>query len=114
MKKIVLYPGIFMSLFLGALLFGCDMSSKEIPPEELPAVPQECIPLSTEYTNALTTAYTTAKVSQMQITRVTNEFLDCMQNAGLSNAEAIGIVKDREKTIKEKLKKEGGQGTYIF
>ena len=114
MKKIALYAGIFFLLSLSALFFGCDMFSKEIPPEELPPVPQECIPLSTEYANAITGAYSTAKVSQMQITRVTNEFLECMQNAGLSNAEAIGIVKEREKTIKERLKKESGQGTYIF
>jgi hypothetical protein len=101
-------------VLLISLLFGCDMSSKEIPPEELPAVPQECISLSTEYANAITGAYSTAKVSQMQITRVTNEFLECMQNAGLSRAEAVGIVKNREKTIKEGLKKDNGQGPYVF
>ena len=114
MKRIGFSIRVFLLFSLSALLFGCDMSSKEIPPEELPPVPQECISLSAEYTNAITAAYSTAKVSQMQITRVTNEFLECMQNAGLSNAEAVGIVKNSEKKIKEGLKKESGQGTYIF
>ena len=114
MKRIEFPIKVFLLLSLSALLFGCDMFSKEIPPEELPPIPQECIPLSTDYTNAITGAYTTAKVSQMQITRVTNEFLECMQNAGLSGPEAVGIVKNREKIIKEGIKKDGGQGTYIF
>jgi hypothetical protein len=114
MKKTGFLIRVSLLLSLSALLFGCDMFSKEIPPEELPPIPQECIPLSTEYTNAITGAYSTAKVSQMQITRVTNEFLECMQNAGLSRAEAVGIVKNREKIIKEGLKKDSGQGPYVF
>jgi len=114
MKRIVFLIRLFLLLSLSALFLGCDMFSKEIPPEELPPVPQECVPLSTEYANAITGAYSTARVSQMQITRVTNEFLECMQNAGLSRAEAVGIVKNREKTIREGLKKDGGQGPYVY
>jgi hypothetical protein len=119
MKLNILLKNNFMKtiiLILSIMLFcsGCDMFTQEIPPDKLPPIPQECLPLNNEYSNAIYGAQTAAKVSQMQISRVTNEFMKCMQDAGLSKAEALGIVKNQENIIKEKIEKEGVQSPQFY
>jgi hypothetical protein len=102
-------------LIMGLLSFGCDFSKKEeIPPEKLPPVPEACAALSNQYSNALMLAHSSAEVSQLQITRVASHFAQCMEDAGLSEAEARGIVKNTEKTIREEGEKGGGQEGDLY
>lgn len=96
------------------ICFGCDIFTEELPPEKLPPIPEKCTKLSNQHTNALLGAYTSAEVSQLQITRITNEFVTCMQDAGLSRAEAKGIIKNKEVNIKKEVEKGGGQNLYVF
>ena len=97
------------------ICFGCDFFTEEILPEKLPPIPEKCMKLSNQHTNALTVAYTSAEVSQLQITRITNEFVKCMQDAGLSRAEAKGIIKNKEVTIKKEVEKgKGQQNIYVY
>jgi hypothetical protein len=100
---------------MGMVVFGCDFSKKEeIPPEKLPPVPESCITLSNQYSHALKLAYSSAEVSQLQVTRIESQFVQCMENAGLSEAEAKGIVKNIEKTVSEEEEKGGGQEGDIY
>ena len=103
-------------LFLALMIFcGCDFFVEEIPPEKLPPVPEKCMTLSNQHTNALLGAYTSAEVSQLQITRITNEFVNCMQDSGLSRAEAKGIIKNKEITVKKELENgKGQQNIHVF
>jgi hypothetical protein len=99
----------------GMISFGCDFFKKEeIPPEKLPPVPESCVTLSNQYSHALMLAHSSAEVSQLQITRIANQFVQCMEDTGLSEAEAKGIVKNMEKTVREKGEKEGGQEGYFY
>jgi hypothetical protein len=103
-------------LFLALMIFcGCDFFTEEIPPEKLPPIPEKCMKLSNQHTNALLGAYTSAEVSQLQITRITNEFVTCMQDSGLSRAEAKGIIKNKEAAMKEEVEKgKGQQNIQVF
>jgi hypothetical protein len=102
-------------LLMSMAWFGCDMLQKEeIPPDKLPPIPEKCAALSTQYTHALQVAYTSAEASQLQIARLANIFVECMEGEGLSRAEAKGIIKNLEKTTKENLNKGGGQEGYIY
>lgn len=97
-KIIVLFCCILM------VSAGCEFLEKEeIPPDQLPPVPAACSKESNIYANALYGAYEHAEVSQMQIRRVAKEFSKCLQNSGLSEAEARGIVKNQEKTFRDTL-----------
>jgi hypothetical protein len=97
-----------------SIFFGCDILTEEIPPEKLPPVPENCISLSNQYTQALLVAYTSAQASQLQITRLANTFAECMQTAGLSKAEAKGIIKNIEMTTREKVDKDKGQDVFVY
>jgi hypothetical protein len=92
------------------------MKIEEIPPGQLPPIPDECMGLSESHTNALFGAYTTGQVSQLQITRAANTFYECLKDAGLSNSEAKGIIKNKENTLKVELEKgqKGNQGFFPF
>ena len=99
-KSFITIVGIFF--IAGTLSFGCDTFKKEeIPPEELPPVPEACAALSNQYSQALKVAYSSAEVSQLQITRIANQFAQCMEDEGLSEAQAKGIVKNIEKRVRE-------------
>jgi hypothetical protein len=116
MKRNIFFIGIVSAIFIiGIVSFGCDFSNKEeIPPEKLPPVPDTCTALSNQYSTALRLAYSSAEVSQLQITRVASHFAQCMEDAGLSEAEAKGIMKNMEKTIRAEGEKSGGQGEDIY
>jgi hypothetical protein len=96
------------------IFYGCDMTTKEIPPDQLPPVPEQCTTLSDQHTRALTVAYTSAEASQLQVARIANQFAQCMEEAGLSRNEAKGIIKNQEKTVREQADKGGGQHDYIY
>ena len=97
-------------LMLGA---GCDMLTQEVPADKLPPVPEKCQSLSDMHKNALSAAYSSAEASQMQVARVANQFAQCMQDEGLSRAEAKGILKKNEAEAKQEIEKSGGQGVYV-
>jgi hypothetical protein len=116
MKRNIFYSAIVIIIFIiGMVSFGCDFFKKEeIPPEKLPPVPEACAALSNQYSHALMLAQSSAEVSQLQITRIANQFAQCMEEAGLSEAEAKGIVKNIEKTGREKGEKDGSQEGYLY
>jgi len=100
---------------MGLISFGCDFFKKEeIPPENLPPVPEACAALSDEYSQALVLAQSAVEASQMQITRIASHFAQCMEDAGLSEAEAKGIVKNIEKTVRKKEEKGNAQGEPFY
>ena len=112
MKRRIFFIRVVSVIFItGMVSFGCDFSKKEeIPPEKLPRVPEACAALSNQYSNALMLAHSSAEVSQLQITRIASHFAQCMEDAGLSEAEARGIVKNMEKTTREEGEKGGQEG----
>jgi hypothetical protein len=95
------------------ILAGCDMLTSDIPPDKLPPVPEKCQSLSDQHKNALSAAYTSVGASQMQVTRVANEFAQCLQDEGLSRAEAKGILKKNEAEAKAAADKSGGNDVYM-
>jgi hypothetical protein len=100
-KRIVL---LFLMLMIIA---GCDMltTTTETPPDELPPVPENCVTLYRAHKNALLIAYSSAEASQMQIARVANEFTECVENEGLSRADAKGMLKQNEAEAKQEAEK---------
>jgi hypothetical protein len=116
MKREIFFNTIVSAIFImGMVSFGCDFFKKEeIPPERLPPVPESCAALSNQYSHALMLAHSSAEVSQLQITRIASQFAQCMEDAGLSEAEAKGIVKNIEKTVREKGEKGGGQEGFFY
>ena len=67
---------IYSIVFFFALGFvGCDMSSKEVPPDQLPPIPEECISLSQRYEETMRTAYTSIQASQTQVSLAASKFL---------------------------------------
>jgi hypothetical protein len=115
MKRELFFNTIVSVIIMGMVSFGCDFFKKEeIPPEKLPPVPEACAALSNQYSHALMLAQSSAEVSQLQITRIASQFAQCMEDAGLSEAEAKGIVKNIEKTVREKGEKDGGQEGYLY
>jgi len=115
MKINILFITIVVVIIMGLISFGCDSFKKEeILPENLPPVPEACAALSDEYSQALVLAQSAVEASQLQITRIANHFAQCMQDAGLSEAEAKGIVKNMEKTVRKKEEKGGGQEEHFY
>jgi hypothetical protein len=111
MKRKFFITIVSVIFIVGMLSVGCDIFKKEeIPPEKLPPVPDACATLSDQYSHALKLAYSSAEVSQLQITRIANQFAQCMENEGLSEAEAKGIVKNIEKTVRKEGEKGSDQG----
>ncbi|MDQ7787849.1 MAG: hypothetical protein RDU01_09580 [Thermodesulfovibrionales bacterium] len=116
MKRIIFFITIVSVIFIVSIVsFGCEFFKKEeIPPEKLPPVPESCAALSNQYAHALMLAHSSAEVSQLQITRVANQFAHCMEDAGLSEGEARGIVKNIEKMVREQGEKGSGQEGYFY
>jgi hypothetical protein len=115
MKRKSFITIVSVIFIVGILSAGCDFfKEEEIPPEKLPPVPESCAPLSAQYSQALRIAYSSAEVSQLQITRIANQFAQCMENEGLSEAEAKGIVKNIEKTVREEGEKGNDQGGALY
>ncbi|MCG2721437.1 MAG: hypothetical protein L6290_05395 [Thermodesulfovibrionales bacterium] len=109
-KRKIFITIVGVIFIVGMVSFGCDIFKKEeIPPEKLPLVPESCAALSNQYSHALKLAHSSVEVSQLQIARVANQFAHCMEDAGLSEAEARGIVKNIEKTVREEGEKGSAQ-----
>ena len=120
-RKIQMMKSLYTQIFLVSLicllsinLLSCDMFEKEVSPEKLPPIPEECIPLSNRYTETLTLAYTSVKASQMQSNILANKLSQCLKDAGLTKAEAKGIVKDLEKKVSEEVEKGGASDEYFY
>jgi hypothetical protein len=107
------FPLACVALVCFMLGTGCDMLTQEVPADKLPPVPEKCQSLSDQHKNALAAAYSSAEASQMQVARVANHFAQCMQDEGLSRAEAKGILKKNETEAKQEIEKSGGQGVYV-
>ncbi len=108
----VRFPLSFAVLVYLVLFAGCDMPVQEIPPEKLPPVPERCETFSNQHKNALAAAYSSVNASQLQVTKVANEFARCMQDAGLSVAEAKGILKKNEAEARQDADRPGAGGVY--
>ncbi|GBE04582.1 MAG TPA: hypothetical protein ENG95_05805 [Nitrospirae bacterium] len=90
-KIIVLFFSICM------ITSGCDMLKEEAIPENLPPVPVACMKESNLYANALYgLSNPLANVSQLQVSRMAGKFAACLENEGLTPAEARGIVKKQK------------------
>ena len=117
MRKGIL-SGKLISLFFLMLMIvaGCDMltTTTETPPDKLPPVPEKCMTLYNTHKNALLVAYSSAEASQMQVARVANEFTKCMENEGLSRADAKGILKKNEADAKSEVEKSEEPGAGGF
>lgn len=94
--------------------YGCDKFTSEVPTEKLPPVPDKCISLSNKHMNAMLIAYKSVEVSQLQVTKLANEFAQCMQDAGLSRAEAKGILKKNEAAAVEEAEKSSASDVHVF
>jgi hypothetical protein len=108
---------IFIILLVGCVtFFGCDYFVADIPPEQLPPVPEECSAELGRLHNALLGAYTTGEVSQVQITRYETGLADCMKSSGLSRAEIKGLLKEQERKMQKEAEQgvKSGQGLYPF
>ena len=105
--KTGIFSGKFISLFFLMLIIaaGCDTltTTTETPPDKLPPVPEKCMTFYNMHKNALLVAYSSAEASQMQVARVANEFTQCMENEGLSRADAKGILKKSEADAKQEV-----------
>jgi hypothetical protein len=98
-------------------LSGCDMIKEEFAAGSVMPVPAECDREANFLDRALYGSQELGQVSQLQVTRVTNELNTCLLNAGLSKADAKATVKDRVKTFEErpdKGKVEGDKDMFIF
>ncbi len=104
-------PLIFAALGSLVLIFavGCDMFEKEVPEDKLPPVPEKCQPLADEHRNAVMAAASSVQASQTQIAMIANRFAQCMQDEGLSRAEAKGILKKNTAEARREGEKSGGQ-----
>jgi hypothetical protein len=110
MKRNFFLTIVGVIFIMGMVSFGCDMFKKEeIPPEKLPPVPDACAAFSNQYSHALKLAHSSVEVSQLQIARIANQFAHCMEDEGLSEAEARGIVKNIEKTVRAEGEKGSAQ-----
>jgi hypothetical protein len=110
MKRRIFSITIVSIIFVvGIVSLGCDSKKEVIPSEELPPVPEACFGLSNQYSQALMAAHSSVEASQAQITTIASQFAHCMEEAGLSEAEVRGIVKNIEKTVREQGEKETGQ-----
>jgi hypothetical protein len=117
MRKEILSRKLMALFFLLLMLVaGCDTLNftTETPPDKLPPVPEKCMTLYNTHKNALLIAYSSAEASQMQVARVANEFTQCMENEGLSRADAKGILKKNEADAKQEVEKSGDQGGPVI
>lgn len=100
-----------------ALISGCDyLGLTEIPPEELPHIPEECSEESSRLDNALFGAYTTAEVSQMQIRQFEDRLAECLKEEGFSRSEVKGMLKRQVKAMQDEVENAppSSKGLYPF
>ena len=107
-KQYIIYSIVIS--FLTVNFIGCDTFTEEIPPDQLPPIPEECISLSHRYEETLRAAYSSIEASQTQVSFTANKFAECMQDAGLTRAETKGIVKDIESYVRQEVDKGGSAG----
>lgn len=118
MKRIdnILYL-VTVALFSILLTAGCDyLGLTEIPPEELPHIPEECSEESSRLDNALFGAYTTAEVSQMQIRRFEDKLAECLKEEGFSRSEVKGMLKRQVEAMQDEVENAppSSKGLYPF
>ena len=105
---------VYAIVFSFALSFvGCDMFSQEVPPDQLPPIPEECISLSQRYEETMRTAYTSIQASQTQVSLAASKFANCMKEAGLTKGEVKGIIKDIERYVRQEVDK-GGSASDLW
>jgi hypothetical protein len=91
-------------IFIAGTIFfmsGCDFLKEELFTGEIPPLPTEC----TKEANLLDLGLygiEMAQTGQLQVNRATNRLDECLQNAGMSEAESKAIIKDRVKTYRER------------
>ena len=103
--------------FAITLVSGCNMIQEEFATGSIQPVPAGCNKEANFLDRALYGSQELGQVSKMQVTRVMNEFNTCLQNAGLSKADAKATIKDRIKTFNErpdKGKVKGAEDFFIF
>jgi hypothetical protein len=105
---------VFIAIILVA---GCEMIEEQFATGSIQPVPAECNKEANFLDNALYRSQERGDVSKMQVTRVTNLFNTCLQNAGLSKADAKATLKDRIKTFNnrpDKGKAKGAEDFFVF
>ncbi len=107
-RRMCFSPAFAAASLVLMLTWGCDMLGQEVPPEKLPPVPEKCRPLSDEHRDAVIAATSSVKASQTQISFIANRFAQCMQDEGLSRAEAKGLIKKNEAEARQAGEKSGG------
>lgn len=96
-----------ISLFVLMLMLvaGCDKLSTvtATPPDKLPDVPENCVDLSNQHKKVLFAAYSSVNASQLQISFAANKLAQCLEDEGLSRADAKGIIKKNEADVKQEV-----------
>lgn len=105
---------VILACFVMLMAAGCDRFTAETPSDQLPPLPEQCSSLSAQHMNALIASYAASQASQLQITRVANEFAQCLQNEGFSRGDAKGMIKKNEALAKEEVEKSGGKGVHVY
>jgi hypothetical protein len=100
MRKLILLFGLMLMI-----MAGCDQLNTitPTPPDKLPPVPENCMDLFNQHKKALFAAYSSVSASQMQVATVANKFAQCMEDEGLSKADAKGIIKKNEADTKQEV-----------
>jgi hypothetical protein len=115
-KRRIVLTGILV-VYTILSLSGCDIIKEEFATGSVMPVPAECDREANYLDRALYGSRELGQVSQLQVTRVTNELNTCLLNAGFSEADAKATVKDRIQTFDErpdKGKVEGDKDIFIF
>ena len=115
-KRCFVVTGVLI-IFAIVLISGCDMIQEEFASGSKKPVPVECNKEANILDRALYGSQELGQVSKMQVTRVTNEFNTCLQNAGLSKSDAKATIKERINTFNErpdKGKVKGAEDFFVF
>ncbi|MHA2219928.1 MAG: hypothetical protein ACXACY_28880 [Candidatus Hodarchaeales archaeon] len=114
MIKHVRLKGITVFFFILLIGAGCNLLQEEETLKGLPSIPRECRKQSNLYTKTLDGMYRLAQVSQFQVGRAATRLHECLINSGITDAEARGIIKKKDETIKKKIEKEGIKSSDDF
>ncbi len=99
-KRVYTAKLIFVILTI-IFISGCDFLKEELFTGPVPPMPNECTKEANLLDHGLY-GIEMAQVSQFQVTRATNRLDECLQNAGMSNAQSRALIKDRVKTFRER------------
>ena len=98
MKKLV---SLFALMLM--LMAGCDKLNTvtATPPDKLPDVPENCVDLSHQHKKVLFAEYSSVNASQLQVSIAANKLAQCLEDEGLSKADAKGIIQKNEADAKQ-------------